>query len=461
MMNINKLSYWRFVILFALMLSLGKISAQVPLSLTEAMEIGIDNYEIIKSKRSLRNAANDLYKSSRMLYLPEMTVSTQQFYGTANTLHGAQYNFGEGISSMGAPNSSQNWDAAFSSLYLTNFNWNIFSFGATKNTVSLHKNKLQLAEAELKQEIFQHQIKIASAYLNLAAIREIIKVQRNNIERALVFVATVRSLTDSGIRPLVELSTSEAELAASKISLYRAQDKESMLLKELIMLLGTEYENITLDESILLKLPEDLISNQPLTNHPVLLVKDLSVYNSKLQSKIFASESLPKINLVGAITGRDSGFGYNYASDKSNLTKSYFDAVGIDRVNYLLGVNLSWNITSFAKNRYKSLAQRHITNSLNWDRELTKRDLEESIRQSDQKIEFTRSQYREVLHQTSAASTSYAQYQALYNNGLSNVDDVIQSLYNLSRAESEKAVIHINVWQAYLLKIAGNGNIEE
>ena len=118
------------------------------------------------------------------MLLPELRFSAQQVYGTANSLLGPQYGFGEGITSTGMPQESQNWDAAFGSLYLVGFNWNIFSFGHLKNNIELSKSEYKLRLAELEQEKFNHQIKVAGAYFNLLAIQQVVEVQKKNVERA-------------------------------------------------------------------------------------------------------------------------------------------------------------------------------------------------------------------------------------------------------------------------------------
>lgn len=461
-MKIDKSSLVWLTSVFMLLFLSQNTLAQHTLTLEEAIERGVSNYETIKSKELLITAAQEELSSSKTLYMPEITLSAQQFYGTANGLNGPQYGFGEGITSVGAPQPSQNWDAAFSSLYLANFNWNVYSFGARRGSVKLSKQKSELANADLSQEIFEHQIKIASAYFNLLAMREIVKVQHENVERSMVLLSIVKSLTQSGIRPDVELSTAEAELAAANIAQLKARDRESMMLKELVMYLGVEHQDFVIDTSYLERLPQLEIQPVEVPNsHPALRTRNIAVDMSKTESSVLSAQALPKLNVVGAISGRGSGFGYNYSQDKNNLNHSYSGGVGIDRANYVVGLNLSWNINGFVKNRYKSASQKHRTNSLSENRNLAQRQLTESLRQANEKYHFSLEQSIEVEKQTIAALKTYEQYNSLYKSGLSTIDDLVKSIYHLARAESDRAVIRINVWQAHLMQIASRGNIEE
>ncbi|MGL5981470.1 MAG: TolC family protein [Phocaeicola sp.] len=477
--------------------------SQRKISLSEALQLGVANYETIQAKALQVEAAQAEYKSSQTLYLPEVTLSAQQFYGTANALHGPQYGFGEGTISMGAPQAAQNWEAAFSSLYTANLNWNIYSFGARSSRVNLTKNRIERSQAELDQALFEHQIKIASAYFDLVAIEEIVRVQVANVGRAEVLVSTVNALVESGIRPGVELSTAEAELANTQIALLKAEDQHVWALKELVLRMGVEYQSFRTDGLLTTKRPmESLLvaalyqkeeghipninagedrefskdteggasggnSTQKestlqsvIVEHPALRSQDAAIEESRIQTKFYKADGLPKLNVVGSVAARGSGFKYNYAQDRKNLSSSYLDGVGIDRSNYLVGVNLSWSVTSLFKNRSLSRAERKRTEALIQQRSLASRQLTESYRHATQKRMLTEQQYQAVLKQVDAATQSYQQYENLYGNGLAVIDDLISSIYNLARAESECAVIQVNLWHAYLMQVASSGEIE-
>ncbi|MGL5894731.1 MAG: TolC family protein [Bacteroidales bacterium] len=442
------------------MVLVGQTVAQQTLSLREALEIGVDNYETIKAKRLNLGAAQADHRASKTLYMPEISISAQQYFGTANALHGPQYAFGEGNISMGAPQESQNWDAAFSSLYSANLNWNLYSFGSRAGRVNLSKSKIERAQAELEQELFEHQIKIASSYLDLVAIEEILKVQNKSLERSKVILSSVGALVQSGMRPAVELATAQAEVAAAEISLLKALDQRSLVMKELVLRMGVEYQLFTTDGSLAIRLPEDIPSEMDIYTHPALRTQDAHILESHSQTRAFNGDALPKINLVASLAGRGSGFMHNYAQDKSMISSSYLDGVGIDRGNYLVGINLSWSITSLFKNRALSRAQKQRTLSLNHHRELTNQQLTESFRYATQKRMLTQQQYQAVIKQVDAANQSFQQYDNLYGNGLAVVDDLITSLYNLTRAESERAIIKVNLWHAYLMQVASSGDIE-
>ncbi|MNT54711.1 hypothetical protein D3C72_1918900 [compost metagenome] len=49
---------------------------------------------------------------------------------------------------------------------------------------------------------------------------------------------------------------------------------------------------------------------------------------------------------------------------------------------------------------------------------------------------------------------------AMYKNGLATLVDVTQTLYTLNRAETDREIVHINLWQSLLLKAAAAGDFD-
>jgi hypothetical protein len=65
------------------------------------------------------------------------------------------------------PLPEQNWNAAFGAIYLANINWEVFTFGGFVDVFMLRMRHWTSPNAILTQEEFQHQIRIAAAYLNV------------------------------------------------------------------------------------------------------------------------------------------------------------------------------------------------------------------------------------------------------------------------------------------------------
>jgi outer membrane protein TolC len=137
------------------------------LSLKDALKAATDNYGTIKAKEKYSQAARATVKERKREYLPDLRLSVQQNYGTINGQHGPLHSLGGlGVASTALPRAEQDWTAAFGSLYLANFNWEFFSFGRIKSKIKMAEADAAKSILNLEQEKFQHQVKVAAAYLN-------------------------------------------------------------------------------------------------------------------------------------------------------------------------------------------------------------------------------------------------------------------------------------------------------
>ena len=106
--------------------------------LKDIIEKGATNFGKIKALNSYAEAADENVKLAKREYLPNLTFSAQQDYGTVNGQNGPLYGFGGfGVASSGLPLPQQNWNAAFGGLYLANINWEFFSFGRTNQKINI------------------------------------------------------------------------------------------------------------------------------------------------------------------------------------------------------------------------------------------------------------------------------------------------------------------------------------
>lgn len=347
-----------------------------------------------------------------------------------------------------------------SDLYLANVNWDFFTFGQISNSINVSRLAKEKSSADLKQEEFQHQIRTASAYLNLLAIQRMVFVQRKNVERAEVFLSTVQSLVDNELKPMVDASLAQAEVSNAKISLIKALDKELELSKILSVLLGIDYTQFQLDETFYQSSPVLFSSlSEDIENHPALQYRQAIIDQSNGQLKLLKSQNMPRFSLFGVLQGRGSGFKYNYVQDNSAFSRKYSDGVGIDRTNYLVGVGVTWSFTSLFRNHSKIKNKKFTTSALVDEYRLLENELKAQSLMADGKILNALDYKKESPVQVKASSEAYQQHLALYRNGLTTIADLTQSYYSLNRAEVDNEIAIINVWQALLLKSSSIGNI--
>lgn len=433
------------------------------LKLKDALYRTQDQYDKIKAKQQLVDASAQNTAFQKQQYLPDLTLSAQQSFGTINVQHGPMYAYG-GLSSAATsmPLAEQNWNAAFGSLYFANINWNVFSFGRIKNQVELGSKKELTAKADLQQEIFQQQIKVSAAYLNLLASQRIKFVQEKNTERAQVFYEMTNARAKSGLIPEVDAQLAKAEWSNAKSLQIKAYDKELEWSKQLAVLINDDFKIYQLDSLYSTSLPNNVLETAEgnIEKHPYLQWQQSKINESEKSIEVLKTHKKPNVSAFGVVQGRGSGFEANYAQDNSAYSPSYLKGVGIDRGNYLLGISLSWNITNIFRFNTKIKEQQFLIRSLQYIFDAQQKELKTLSHQANEQLKNAYLNFDETEIQLEAAALAHKQQTALYENGLSTLVDFTQALYGLNRAEIEYEIAQNNVWQALLLLASAQGDIQ-
>ena len=455
-MKTKKLTLFLFLIFFS-----QGFSQTLPLK--EALENGIANYGTIKAKSNYADASKETIKQVRRDYLPNVTLSGQQDYGTVNGQNGPLYGFGGlGVASSGLPLEKQNWNAAFGALYLVNVNWDFFTFGKMKQKINLSKADSQRYEKDLDQEKFQHKIKIAAAYFNLLASQRLLISQKKNLERAMVFhnIAAVR--VKNGLLAGVDSTLASAEVSRSKITLNQVKDEVKEQNNKLIALMGVSIQDFVLDTTFVTTIPKAILSQETSGENlnPILEYHKSRVDFSEEQLSLFKKEYYPTFSLFGIYQGRASGFKSDYAVNQNSFSQNYLDGIDPSRQNYLFGVGVTWNLTTIARMRKKVSAQKLISEGLHEEYNVIDQQLKIQSDAADAKIKYALENYAEAPKQVQAARQAYLQKTTLYKNGMTNLLDVTQTLYTLNRAETDRDIIYTNVWQSLLMKAAAMGDFD-
>ncbi|MFC3559354.1 TolC family protein [Pedobacter jamesrossensis] len=431
------------------------------LTLKEAVNTALTNYGTIKAKGNYANASKLTIQQAKRDYLPNFSLSAQQDYGTINGQNGPSYGLGGlGIASSGPALEKQNWNAAFGALYLANVNWDFFTFGRIKQRVKVANAAFQRDQNDLEQEKFQQEIRVSAAYLNLLAAQRLTKSQEKNLSRAITFKNTSVIRAKNGLIAGVDSSFAKAEVSNAKIALTKAKDVEQEQANRLGVLMGLTSTGFNLDTSSINRIPVDLLNDTVKTSHPTLKFYQNRIDVSNHQVDYFKKLYYPTFSFFGVMQGRGSGFSSNYLLNQSLYSKSYSDGINPTRGNYLIGIGMTWNLTTLLRNHPQVKAQQYTTEGLKNEYELVDQQLKAQLAIAEAKLKNALDNYNEAPIQVKAASDAYLQKSVLYKNGLTTLVDLTQALFTLNRAETDRDIAYTNVWQALLLKSAALGNYD-
>ena len=441
----------------------GGVSAQA-LTLKQAVQTAMTNYGTIRAKANYVKASQANVRETKREYLPDINFAAQQDYGTINSNYGplAAYKV-PGVSSSGPALGSQNWNAAFGALYLTNVNWDFFQFGRAKEKTRVAQTVLGRDQADLDQERFQQSVKVSAAYLNLLAAQQLVISQHKNLDRAVSFQTVVTARAKSGLNPGVDSSLANAEVSNARIALTNAiefQQEQANQLAQLMQVPAPDSNNFSLDSLFISRIPNALgtAPAQAFEQHPLLRYFRERISVSDEQAKYLKTFNYPTFSLFGAFQDRGSGFSSGYAANQNAYTSDYLKGVSLGVANYVVGVGVSWNLTTPVRIHQQVAAQRWTSEGLNEEYGLISQQLKAQLVLSETRIRNAVDNYREAPIQVKAASDAYLQKTVLYKNGLATIVDVTTAALVLNQAETQRDIAFNNVWQALLFKAASSGD---
>jgi outer membrane protein TolC len=456
-----------YSLLYLLILIAASVFAQAQqpdaqLSLPDAVEQGVAGFERIQAKQHYAQASVALSRNARNEYLPNVIASAQQSFGTVNGQFGPAAAIGVlGLSSAGPPFGTESWNSAFGALYIFNTNWEVFSFGRLKSRIALADAQMRQDSADLLQEQFQHQVRIASAYLNLLLSQRFVRNAQANLNRAEVVRQNVRARVLSGLNPGVDSSLANADASRARIALVDMQNNVLQGSQDLAVLLNLVATQFALDTTFLDKIPNEFETAAAISDNPQSKFYEARI-NQAQRAAIAARRSMmPGLTLFGIYQSRASGFDFNYTPQfPERFSQSYLDGVSPSRHNYVAGFSIFWNLLSPLRVKQQARAQEFVAEGFRNEYNLVNTQLQNQVLVSDQRIANSLRSAQEVPQQFQAASDAYLQKSVLYKNGLTNLQDLQLAMYALNRAELDRSVAFISVWQALLLKAASTGDFD-
>ncbi|HTJ13448.1 MAG TPA: TolC family protein [Dinghuibacter sp.] len=442
-------------------LGLAAQDTAIVLTLPRALGIARANYAGLREKRAYAEASARELQADRRDGLPDATLGIEQAFGTLNGLNGLSSGQ-PGLTTLtnGPVVTTQNWNAAFGALYVSNIDWNIYSFGLQRAHVAVGAAQYRQDQEDLRQSVFQQEVRVAGAYLSLLAAQRVRMAMEDNLARALDLREVILARTLNGLNPGVDSSIADAEVSQARLSLIDAQNYEDVRANELATGMGVAPQKFALDTSFSLGLPPDTLGAvADVSGNPVLQFLSARIGTSDKLAGYIHKSGLPRISLFGVGQERGSGFGSNYSNDPGDVSSDYLQGVNPYRTNYLLGIGLTWNLTGLSRVKARTAAQRFRSEALASDYDLAQSKLLNQLALSDRQIGHALARYRETPVQLRSASDAYGQKKALYENGLNTIVDVTQTLYLLNRAEIDRDIACNAVWQAILFKAGTAGDL--
>src|SRR5437773_3261672 len=426
-----------------------------PLSVAQAVENALRNYPAVTVSQEQVNAAAAAIDLARTAYLPRIDSLAQVNRATRNNTFGLLFPQSVVPAISGPVLGTNNFGTVWGSAVGTLVTWEPFDFGLRRASVSAATAAKTRSDATLKRTQFDVAAAAADAYLTLAAAQETVRAAQAGVDRAEVLVRSVRALVDAQLRPGADASRAEAELAAARTQLSRAQQATEVARAVLAQFVGVDPNQIALAAPKLLELPPNQAAPSFNTAaNPIAVEQNASVEQAKVQLSVLDKSYYPRFFAQGAAYARGTGA----SIDGTRLGGA--NGLAPDVQNYALGLSVTFPILDLPSIRAKQAGQSAVIRSETARYRQITTDLTARWNEATATLEGSRKIAADTPVQVSAANAAFQQTSARYQASLGNIVDVADAQRLLTQAEIDEALARLGVWRGLLGVAIAAGDIQ-
>lgn len=418
--------------------------------LPEILKQAEANYPLLKAKGYEVQASADQVANRKSAALPSLEAAYQLNYATYNNITGMA--IGQGfVPISGPPSTGNTYDAVFGSAAGLVLNWEPFTFGQRKSKVNSAKAYQDYQLTDQDQELFQHQIRTANAYLDLVMTYALVKAYSKNLERAEDNLRIITALTQSGLRPGTDTALFKAELSRAKIELLNYEQQRETQRVGLSELVGGSEGTLTLDSSFLNSLPEVTVDTA-VTNHPLIRLSTSRMMINLNERTSLQRTLFPTLSFWATAYARGSGIRYDGQVNSE-------EGLSFSRYNYGAGLVLSVPLLRFTNVRHQLHVQESLIKADEEKLNFVKLQLEKQNQVADMALSNSLKIAKESPSFYQASEFSYRTLLSRYHSGLVNYADLVQAQYTLIKSEADLKKAYLDSWKALLYKAAVQGDI--
>ncbi len=424
-----------------------------PITLDKAVDFALQNYPAIRSAQARAEAAQAGVDFAGTAYLPRLDLLWQSVRATRNNVSG-QFFPQAVVPAISGPVSAKSWDNAWGTAAGALASWEPFDFGLRGGQVELYRAVARQAGSELDLVRLDVALGAAEAFLVLVAAEEAARAARANVERWDVFGKSVKALVDQQLRPGVDLSRAEAELALARNQEIQARQAVEIGQATLLEAMGLREGAVKVDGRPVLALPE--IAEFPqgaFAFHPLLGRQKAAVQSAEARKAVVDRSYAPRVNLQLSFSGRGTGFG------AAGELLDPADGLWPDRYNWAGGLSLTFPLMDYfgieARSRQEEAlarAERSRTDEIVLSLSAQERKVRAYLDAAKKIVQNTPVQLR-------AAQEAHGRSRSRYDSGLGTLTEVAEAQRLLAQAEIDDSLARLGVWRAFAAAARVQGDV--
>jgi outer membrane protein len=424
-----------------------------PLRLDAAVELALRHYPSVRASQAQAAAAEAGIDVARVAYLPRVDMIWQQNLATRNNVFGLLFPQSVIPPISGPVLERSTLRGATGSAGGALLSWEPFDFGLRRANVELARASRNQAGAGVAVTRLDVAFAAADAFLGVIANEQLIHAAQATVDRMEVFAKAVRVLVDNQLRPGVDASRANAELAAARNQLIQAQQDAEISQATLAEAIGQAGAPVTINAGPLLTLPSPLLSETPdFAAHPLARAQATSLESAQARERVLDRSYFPRFNFQSAVFGRGTGARIDGSFDNS---KGLYPNTG----NWSAGMTITFPAFDIFGIRARRRVEGNnvLAEKARYDQTI------QALKTQDAKaralIEAARSMAENTPVQLKAAQETELRARVRYENGLANVTEVAEAQRLLAQAEADDAVARLAVWRALLITARAQGDL--
>lgn len=401
--------------LFVFLLIGLTLSAQAPLTLTEAVKLALTRHPSLEAASARVQAAESRIAQARSGWLPRATY-TEGFqsgnnpvyvFGSLLTQHqftAANFNLGP----LNRPDALSNFQSQVSVDQV------VYDFGATRSAVNAARIGKQMTEEERRRIELALIVGVARAYHGVALAGESLHLAEESLKSANADLERSRSLQRAGLA--TESDVLSVQVHASSVSEYRARAAADLRIARAAL---NEALALPLDDEHTLTTPMEspkppgepgaTREDQAIQLRPELLSARLSKDLSAAQKSAAKSQYWPVIGLHGV-----------FEADRQNFASK-------GGANWLFAASARWTFFDGNRTRATVAEARHMKAAAAASEKQMDAGVRMEVRRAEANLDASRERVTTTRDTVAQAEESLRIIRNRYSNGLATVTDLLRS----------------------------------
>jgi outer membrane protein TolC len=424
------------------------------MSLREAVDYALAHDPRLAEADAVRGITQAKADAARAGMLPEASLDAQLNRATGNVVPGSLFSM-RGIPAVSGPPRGRTFDSGvWGTSVGVSASWDVLLLKRQMAVVDTAIAEQGRAEAAMSASRLEAAFDTADRFITSVSRGEVVHAAQAGVERGRVFLEIVKALVDQQLRPGVDLSRSQAELAIAEAQLIRTQQNEAVTRIDLARSMGDP-------RLVVLPAPGPLTGSLPAASssgtgrpHPALVEAGAAVSAAQKRQEAVGVEYLPRLELVGALWARGSGY-----FPKSDGSPPPGHGLVPDTPNWAAGVNFTWPILEIVGTRARARAESANVRLASARQEQISQLIDAQLLSAATIVDAAQKVAAQTPVAVNAARAAETQATARYRSGLATVLEVAEAERLLTDAEIQDAEARLGVWSALLLASRAAGDL--